>query len=187
MLRNVVIATVLIIFQRSHFFAFFAIVFGTALFWFLSHSYWLVTLFHMIFRSRTTFNAVSPNSPKINNLVIILIGVFNLVTFLLANFLMMQSSFGFTAAEASPYIAYFGIAWVVGALSFIFPAGIGVREITFIFLAQVFSQGQPVAIEALAAIAVVYRLWQILLEFGSIGMGYTFLKLQKRTEVNDGF
>lgn len=179
MVRNAVIAFFIILLQWNVLIALTVAILGTILFWFLTRSCWIVRIFQSsIFRKRSA-NTATPCQANINNRIVLLIGVFNWVTFLVANLLVMISAFGFNVAEAMPYIAYFGIAWVVGVLSFIFPAGIGVREITFIFLAQAFSQGQVVSVETLTAIAVVYRFWQILLEFGSLSIGFTLSKLQK--------
>jgi len=180
MLRNTFIAVFLVLFQWNSVLAFFVAFLGTGLFWFFTRSYWITYFFYLLFgKASSKFDKTQCHS-KLNNPLVILIGSLSWITFLLANFLIMRSAFNFTTAEAMPYIAYFEIAWVVGVLSFIVPAGIGVREITFIFLAQTFNQNQAVSVEVLSAIAIVYRFWQILLEFGSLGIGLILKKIEKK-------
>ncbi|MBT3422846.1 hypothetical protein HN680_02650 [Candidatus Peregrinibacteria bacterium] len=175
MLRSLVIAVTLILYQRNILIALIIAILGIIIFWLLTRSCWIARIFKNFFRRNQT-NKTVPCQSKIDDPVVHLIGILNWVTFLIANFLVMQSAFGFSVTESTPYIAYFGIAWVVGVLSFIVPAGIGIREITFIFLAQVFNQNQIVTLELLTAIAIVYRFWQIFIEFGSIGIGFILSK-----------
>lgn len=51
------------------------------------------------------------------------------------------------------------IAWVLGTLAFVFPSGIGVREVAFVFIGHFLRV--PVEMDTLAAIAVVVRLAQV--------------------------
>ncbi len=177
-LRIIFIMIALILFQWSLLISLLTVVVGTAAFWFFTRSCWIVRLSHILFRDKRVEINGSQCRAKIDNWFVILISIFSWITFLTANFLLMKSAFGYTVAEAIPYIVYFGIAWIVGVISFILPAGIGIREITFIFLAQTFNQNQVVTVELLTAIAIVYRFWQILLEFGSLGIGFILSKIK---------
>ncbi len=179
MLRSLFIAIALILFQQNTFLAFLAITAGIVMFCFFFRSRWISHIFHLLFRKKSSPEQNTHNSTNVNNRLVLLLGVLSWGTYLLANFFFMHAAFKFTAEEAIPYIAYFGIAWVVGVLSFIVPAGIGIREITFIFLAQTFNKNQLISVELLTAIAVVYRFWQILLEFGSLGVGFTLDRIKK--------
>ena len=52
------------------------------------------------------------------------------------------------------------------------PAGLGIREIVFIFLAQ--SSGQSASVEVLAAIAVVARFWLVLQELIGVAIAHFY-------------
>ncbi len=88
------------------------------------------------------------------------------MTFLSSNFLMMYATFNFSVKESFPYIAFLSLAWVVGVITLVVPAGMGVRELVFVTLASM--SGANHSLEALAAIAVVYRFWHILQEIGGM-------------------
>jgi len=89
-------------------------------------------------------------------------------TYLASGFLMMFAAFNFSVAQSANYIAYLGIAWIVGVLSFFVPGGMGIREFIFIMLAQ--SLSQNISLELLAAIAVISRFWIILQELTGISL-----------------
>ena len=178
-LRSFVIAVTLILLQWNSLVALIIAILGTIIFWLLTRSCWIAHIFQAFFR-RNQANKAALCQTKINDRIVYLISILNWVTFLVANFLVVQSAFGFSLTESAPYIAYFGIAWIVGVLSFVVPAGIGIREIVFIFLAQIFNQDQTVTLELLTAIAIVYRFWQILLELGSMGIGFTLSKFNRK-------
>jgi uncharacterized membrane protein YbhN (UPF0104 family) len=83
-------------------------------------------------------------------------------------FLVLFASFGLSIREASVYISFLGLSWIVGILAFFVPAGLGVREGVFIALARY--TGMDASLETLAAIAVITRLWLILQEVGGAGI-----------------
>jgi len=92
--------------------------------------------------------------------------------YLTAWFLVLSASFGLSIREASGYIAFLGLSWIVGILAFFVPAGMGVREGIFILLAK--HAGIDVTIETLVSIAVITRLWLIIQEIG--GASIIFLR-----------
>lgn len=98
--------------------------------------------------------------------------------YLTAWFLVLSVSFGLSVREASVYIAFLCLSWIVGILAFFVPAGMGVREGVFIALARYV--GIDASLETLAAIAVITRLWLITQEIG--GASIVFLRnLTKNT------
>jgi uncharacterized membrane protein YbhN (UPF0104 family) len=109
-------------------------------------------------------------------------------TFLTSNLLMMYAAFNFSPAESYIYIAYLGIAWVIGVITIFVPAGMGVREVVFLSLANV--SGTTLSVETLTAIAVVYRFWHVLQELGGVVFAYLLTRMdvfqqnQKNTNEN---
>lgn len=82
--------------------------------------------------------------------------------------LMLGSAFSLECSVIPPYIAYLGLAWVAGVLVLIAPGGMGVRELIFIFIAQI--SGIDIPLEEAAAIAVIVRIWLVLQEFLGIAI-----------------
>lgn len=91
-------------------------------------------------------------------------------TYLVSNSMMLTSAFQFSVSESLVYTAYLSLAWVISALSFIVPGGMGIRELVFIALIQSFSASA--SFEVLAMIAVVSRFWVILQEI--LGVFFAF-------------
>ncbi|MCP4140681.1 MAG: hypothetical protein GY755_10400 [Chloroflexi bacterium] len=180
-LRSFIISVTLILCQWNILVALTITILGIITFWLLTRSCWISYIFQALFQRNET-NKTALCQSKIDNFIVHLIGILNWVTFLLAHFLVMHSAFGFSLLESTQYIAYFGISWVIGVLSFFFPAGIGVREITFIFLAQTFNQDQSVTLELLTAIAIIYRFWEILLGFGNVSIGFALSKFYQKEQ-----
>lgn len=89
------------------------------------------------------------------------------ITYVSSQFIMLYAVFKFSFDESSHYIAYLGLAWIVGVFAMIIPGGMGIKEIFFIFFAQL--SPQPLSLETLTAIAIISRFWLILQEiFGVI-------------------
>ncbi|MBE9563224.1 MAG: hypothetical protein IMF12_10225 [Proteobacteria bacterium] len=80
----------------------------------------------------------------------------------------MFAVFNFSMVQSANYIAYLGIAWIVGVLSFFIPGGMGVRELVFVILAN--SVSNEVSLEMLSSIAVISRFWIILQELTGISL-----------------
>ncbi|MFO7682216.1 MAG: lysylphosphatidylglycerol synthase transmembrane domain-containing protein [Chloroflexota bacterium] len=181
-LRNVAIALAIILFYRQAWLAVIIFLLGSLGFWYLSKSCWISRIFQFIAGHFQSFKRhISPCETSGKNRTIWVISVCTWVTYLAANFLFMKAAFNFPTEQAALYIAYFSLAWVVGVISLAVPAGIGIREITFIFLAQSMGHEQALGVETLAAIAIVYRFWHILLEFGGLGIG-AFLSRFKQAQ-----
>jgi len=178
--RNIAIAGALIAFYQNFWLAGIVFAAGTAVFWQLSRSCWLTTITQFVMRWLKRDGNGRLCTPNQNATPIWVISLLTWIAFLGANFLLMQAALGYEARQAAFYIAYFGLAWVVGVISFIIPAGVGVREVTFIFLAQTFGQGNDTTIATLAAIAVVYRFWQVLHEVGGLAVGFILNRYRRR-------
>jgi hypothetical protein len=101
---------------------------------------------------------------------IILFYILFSLTYSLSHFLMLSAIFNFSSAQTSTYIAYLGLGWVVGALTLLVPAGIGVKEFIFVMMAQTATDAPDLTL--LTAIAVVSRLWIIAQELFGMLWGF---------------
>ncbi len=97
-----------------------------------------------------------------------------IIFYILSYTLMLHSVFGFSIRESAIYIASLALAWVAGLAAFIVPGGIGVREALFMAIAG--TMGQGVDVGALAAIAVISRVWLIAQDFVGIGLAQLWVK-----------
>lgn len=97
--------------------------------------------------------------------------------FLASNFLVLTAAFNFEIQHQALLIGWFSLAWIIGVVSFIVPAGMGVRELVFIVLAGNWG-AQGASLEYLTAIAIVYRLWQVCHEVGGVLVGLILNVLQ---------
>ena len=91
-----------------------------------------------------------------------------------SHFAMLLSLFSFSTQTAMFYTALLTLSWIIGVITLISPAGMGVRELIFIVLAQVSSQ--QLDQQTLAAIAVVTRLWMIVYEMLGVSLLYLINK-----------
>lgn len=112
-------------------------------------------------------------SPK-ENVKTIVYFIFFASTYAASHMLMLNAVFGFGVEKSSLYLAYLGLAWIVGALSMVIPGGIGVKEAVFVLLAQ--SAIEAPEMGELISVAVVSRLWTIVQE----GMGVTWALAESR-------
>jgi len=94
------------------------------------------------------------------------------LTFIIPNLLFLYAVFGISLETAWINAAVFSISWVCGALTIFVPAGIGVREVIFVFLVTL--SGLSVETATLTAIAVSYRFWGILQELACVVFTYIF-------------
>lgn len=180
MLRNVMLATSLILFYRQTWLVGVVFIVGSLVFWYFSKSCWIARIFRFVAgRFRFFSDNISPCTKSDNDKNILLINVGVWATFLVANFLVIKAAFDLPIEEAAFYIAYLALAWVVGVISVVVPAGIGIREITFVFLARYIGQGQVATTETLMAIAIIYRFWLIFLELGGLGIGFILNRFQR--------
>jgi glycosyltransferase 2 family protein len=172
-LRNLAVAMALILFYYQAWLAGIMFVLGSFAFWHLGRSCWIANIFRFVTSQFKSFSRnISPCVTCRHTRNILFISTSSWVTYLAANFLVMKAAFNLPTEQAALYIAYFSMAWVIGVISFIVPAGIGIREITFVFLAQYIGQGQAAGVEFLAAIAIVYRFWHIILELSGLCLGF---------------
>jgi len=157
---------------------------GLLVFWQLSKNCWIARIAKPVLaRLRVPSERVVGCSASSDGKEILLIGVAAWMVYLAANFLLMKAAFDFAPSKSAIYIAYFSIAWVVGVLSFVVPAGIGIREAVFIFLIQSVGQGVLLGPEMLVSIAVVYRAWHIFLDLGGYALGFVmYRRLRLRSE-----
>lgn len=179
-IRGGTIALALILFYHQAHLAVIVFLVGSLAFWYFSKSCWIVRVFHFVTRH---FESLSDNISACtmckNNRNILLINASIWITYMVANFLFMKASFNLSVEEAAPYIAYFALAWIVGTVSFFVPAGIGVREIAFVYLVNTMGGRQGTSIESLTAVAVVYRFWLTLMELGGLGFGFVLSHIKK--------
>jgi len=96
--------------------------------------------------------------------------VVNLISALAAYYLLFYAVFGLGLRESAFYISCLGLAWLVGAITLVVPAGIGVREGVFIALAR-YAESE-LQTELLVSIAVIVRCWVILQDLGGAALIY---------------
>lgn len=171
LLRNMILCLALVLFPASEVLATLVFLAGSLAFLQTSRSQlasrginWVLARFRAISDTTAVRPLTLPGRP------VIALYFCTWAAFLAANFLVLEAAFGFSTGQAAAYIAYFSLAWVIGAAVFIVPAGMGVREFAFIALAQIF-HSQPVSIEFLAAIAILYRVWQLCHEIIGVLVG----------------
>ena len=118
----------------------------------------------------------SPGATRLSDGAIIY--VFFATSYVAANLAMLVAVFEFTLAEASVYIVLLSVAWIIGVFALIVPAGMGVREVAFITISS--SMLSNYSIELLTTIAVLSRLWLIILEVTGF-----LLSMMIRTKTTD--
>jgi len=96
----------------------------------------------------------------------------------IAQLLMLYAVFNFSTEEATQYIIYLGLGWIVGVLAIVAPGGIGIKEFFFVFFAHLFNQA--ISLEVLTSIAVVSRFWQILQELLGVLLVICYEKVFKK-------
>jgi len=125
------------------------------------------SLNYLLSHFKSLKNKLGTCHTEINSWLLITYYTFFWMTYLIANFLMMFAIFSFSISESTHYIAYLGLAWIIGVIAFLVPSGIGVREFVFILLAQqTFSQ--HISLDLLAMIAIMSRFWIILQEITAV-------------------
>jgi len=92
----------------------------------------------------------------------------------ISHVVLLLSIFSFDTQTAIFYAALLILSWIIGVVVMISPAGMGIRELIFIVLAQLSSQ--QIDQQTLAAIAVVTRLWMIAYELLGVALLYLFNK-----------
>lgn len=88
---------------------------------------------------------------------------------------LLIAVFGLSLNEGLFYTGLIALSWVVGMITMISPAGMGIRELVFIIFAKLTMQHVDDA--TLSAIATIARLWLIFLDILSAGMLYLYNKL----------
>jgi hypothetical protein len=95
-----------------------------------------------------------------------------------AYFLMLTAVFHLSSSEMMVVTAHLLLAWIVGTLTVVVPAGLGVREMIFVGLGTIWSDGLPE--EKLMAIAVISRLWQVLQDVSGGTLLFLFAFARRR-------
>ncbi|ALG67065.1 lysylphosphatidylglycerol synthase domain-containing protein [Beggiatoa leptomitoformis] len=91
-------------------------------------------------------------------------------SYLGGHYFLLQAVFDFSLTQSTYYIICLSAGWVVGAVSLIIPAGMGVKELVFVYLAHLITQ--DVTLDTLTAVAVVSRVWLMLQEL--LGITWVF-------------
>ena len=180
LLRNTAISLTLISLFNNIALTIFIFILGFSTFIYFSQSYW-ITDFLKCFSGK--FEILSENHKNVKKAIpyskLLLINAGTWIAFLTANFVFLYAALYLPIVESTLYISYFGLAWVAGVIIFIVPAGMGIREATFIFLAHLTSQEHVAGLDSLMAIAVIYRFWQIVHEIFGFGLGYILKMFSK--------
>lgn len=159
-LHTTALSLSLLFLQHNLMISLFFLVIGGILCWQLLHHCYLFKILHrLIPRLRHLPITCQPQCPP--RAIIQFYTVFT-ITYLSSQLIMLHAVFKFSLDESSHYIAYLGLAWIVGVFSVIVPGGMGIKEMFFIFFAQLSSQ--PPSLEMLTAIAIISRFWLILQE-----------------------
>jgi glycosyltransferase 2 family protein len=166
---NATIALCLIFFKSSFVFVLLIYVIGVFICLIISKSRYMYVIARFILIKLKQSERKPPLHQDIHGNIFLVISYCAIwFLYLTAWFLVLSASFNLSTREASLYIAFLGLSWIVGILTFLVPAGLGVREGVFIALAK--SAGIEASLETLATIAVITRLWLILQELGGAGI-----------------
>lgn len=181
--RNICVGVSLVLFSISSVSIVVPLLLGVAGFYYLVKTHWLRAFTRFLTRKRTSDDAYNQarrritiyNSPTLLKTT----GAFSLTLslYLLANFLLLVGAFDFPVTDSILFIAFFSFAWIAGVVAFVLPAGIGVRELVFVFLASML--GSNYSLETLATIAIIYRFWQVFHEIGAVGLGLYFRRFSQ--------
>ena len=179
MIRNTIIGFSLILISIQMVFALIVYFVGAFGFVFVGRTDWVVRGLQWIGeRLKRQIGSADRISFQPHYTLLFLYYIFATITFLSSNILMMYAAFGLKPADSFLYIAFLGIAWVIGALTIVVPAGFGVREIVFVGLANL--AGVDASVEVLTSIAVVYRFWLVLQEIGGLFFAFSIVKIAKK-------
>ena len=170
---NATIAFCLILFKISFVCVLVMFVIGVTVCLIVTKSRYMYTVARFILSKFRLFEKNPPlRQDTLSNTFIVLSYCAIWFFYLTAWFLVLSASFGLSIREATVYIAFLGLSWIVGILAFFVPAGMGIREGAFIALARYAGIDAP--LETLAALAVITRLWLIIQEIG--GASIIFLR-----------
>ena len=139
---------------------------------------WLQWVMHRVMhrftRTKNQPDRPSPASPaaKKNNIQIGALFLCTTAFYLISSYVLFVNGFRFEIQDATIFIAFLSLAWIVGVLAFVMPAGIGVREAVFVFLASLLDSN--FSIEALTTIAIIHRFWLLFLDVGNPLIGWLF-------------
>lgn len=174
--RGLIIGGLLLGFIASPWSAVPLLLLGAAGFFLLMRGNWLPRLLVLLRRKQSAFETDTP-ARQISAAQIALAYGGTVLLYLLANYGLLVYGFQFPWSDATLFIAFFSVAWVVGVLAFVMPAGIGVREAVFVFLAA--QMGSDYSLETLTTIAIIYRFWQLFHEVGAVLLGLGFRRLSR--------
>lgn len=84
-----------------------------------------------------------------------------------SNFFLLRNGVGVDHGAALQLTALLLLSWVGGMLAFVFPAGIGIRELLFVTIGGALWRQAP-AVELMAGIALASRMVQVLIDIISV-------------------
>lgn len=89
-----------------------------------------------------------------------------ILTYILSYTFMFYAIFGLSFQESAFHISLLSLAWIAGVIIFIFPVGIGARELIFVAGSHYIVPEQTIAF--LVSIAVITRFWQIIQDLSGV-------------------
>lgn len=131
-------------------------------------TYWWALLMRVSVRVLPRRYVSLPHCPgKVSLLVVFVYYAGFTLTYAISGTVMLSAVFGLPGEEAIYFVGYQGFAWITGVVAFIVPAGMGVRELAFIWLGAGVSK--TASAELIMAMAIVFRMWYIVQEiFGAM-------------------
>lgn len=101
-----------------------------------------------------------------------------------SSYVLLVNGMGIEHDTAIQLCAMLALSWIGGLLAFIFPAGIGVRELIFFALGNTLTQHPEAA--TIAAVALFSRIVQILIDTGGIILFIVYDRATSHRETHEG-
>lgn len=84
-----------------------------------------------------------------------------------SSFVLLSSGIGMAFADSVMLTALLMLSWVGGMLAFVFPVGLGIRELIFLALGGILPD--PPSMELLGGVAIASRVVQMLIDVAGVG------------------
>ena len=96
--------------------------------------------------------------------------------FAFSQFILLSSIYSFSIISFLEILSFLYISWVISLFVIIVPAGIGVKELVFIFLA---SYSEKFDSGVIASIAIISRFWYVVLDILSATLSEIYYKFKE--------